>query len=71
MANKNSEIICSKYGDVMNHHADTLIHSTERNVTAKIDPSLGDLIEESHNCPGAGPSLRESPSKPIQRRSYL
>jgi len=38
----------------MNHHADKLIYSTERNVTAKIDPSLGGLIEETHNCPGCG-----------------
>jgi len=54
MANKNNKMICSKCGDVMNHYADKLIYSTERNVTAKIDPSLGGLIEESHNCPGCG-----------------
>jgi ribosomal protein S27AE len=49
-----SKMICPRCGNEMNHHADKLIYSTERNVTAKIDPSLGGLIEESHNCPGCG-----------------
>jgi ribosomal protein S27AE len=40
VAHKNNKMICSKCGDLMNHHTDKLIDSTERNVTSKIDPSL-------------------------------
>jgi len=50
----NRKMICAKCGSKMNHHADKLIYSTERNVAAKSDPSLGGLIEETHNCPGCG-----------------
>ena len=50
----NSKMICPKCGDEMNHHADKLIYSTERNKAENIDPSLGGLIEETHNCPGCG-----------------
>jgi ribosomal protein S27AE len=50
----NQKMICPKCGDEMNHHADKLIYSTERAATARIDPSLGGLIEETHNCPSCG-----------------
>jgi ribosomal protein S27AE len=49
-----SKMICWKCGNEMNHHADKLIYSTETNVMAKLDPSLGGLIEETHHCPGCG-----------------
>jgi ribosomal protein S27AE len=49
-----SKMICTKCGNEMNHHADKLIYSTEANAMAKIDPSLGGLIEETHHCPGCG-----------------
>jgi ribosomal protein S27AE len=65
-----SKMICPRCGSEMNHHADKLIYSTERNVTAKIDPSLGGLIEETHNCPGCG-AIASRIAEPIQRRSYL
>ena len=54
MANPKTKMICPKCGDEMNHHADKLIYSTEGGEAAKIDPSLGGLIKETHNCPGCG-----------------
>ncbi len=54
MATKDSKMICSECGGVMNHHADKLIYPTGPREGAKIDPSLGGLIEETHNCPGCG-----------------
>lgn len=48
------KMICSECGSEMNHHADKLVYSIEQSVTAKSDPSLGGLIEETHNCPGCG-----------------
>jgi ribosomal protein S27AE len=50
----NSTMICPKCGEKMNHHADKVIHSTERRESGKIDPALGGLIEEHHNCPRCG-----------------
>ena len=50
----NRKMICPKCGAEMNHHADKLTYSTEGVEGAKIDPSLGGLIEETHNCPGCG-----------------
>jgi ribosomal protein S27AE len=50
------KIICPKCGDEMNHHADKLIYATEGDVAAKIDPSLGGVVEETHNCPSCGAS---------------
>jgi hypothetical protein len=31
-----------------------MIYSAELGAAAKIDPSLGAMIEETHNCPGCG-----------------
>ena len=50
----NQKMICPKCGGEMNHHADKLIYSSEKSVTVKPDPSLGGLIEETHNCPACG-----------------
>jgi ribosomal protein S27AE len=54
MENHKSKMICPKCGDEMNHHADKMIYSAELGAAAKIDPSLGAMIEETHNCPGCG-----------------
>lgn len=50
----NQKMTCPKCGDAMNHHADKLIYSIEGDAAARIDPSLGGLIEETHNCPSCG-----------------
>ena len=49
-----SKMICPKCGNEMNHHADKLIYSNEGREAANFDPSLGGLIEETHDCPGCG-----------------
>jgi ribosomal protein S27AE len=54
MQGNKTKMICPKCGDEMNHHADKIIYSTDRRATAAIDPSLGGLIEETHNCPRCG-----------------
>ena len=54
MATKQNKMKCPKCGDEMNHHADKLIYSTEGRDTANIDPTLGGVIEETHNCAGCG-----------------
>ena len=54
MENHKSKMICPKCGDEMNHHADKLIYSTAERASARIDPALGGLIEETHQCPGCG-----------------
>jgi ribosomal protein S27AE len=48
------KMICPKCGDTMNHHAGKLTYPTEANVAAKIDRSLGGVVEETHNCPSCG-----------------
>ncbi len=58
-----SKMICPKCGNEMNHHADKLIYSIEGREAANFDASLGGLIEETHGCPVAAPSLRVLPSK--------
>ena len=54
MADTSNKMICPKCGDTMNHHADKVIYSGETDPRAGIDPELGGLIEETHNCPGCG-----------------
>lgn len=48
------KLICPKCGAEMNHHADKLIYCDEGRSPATSDPSLGGVIEETHNCPGCG-----------------
>ncbi len=49
-----NKMVCPKCGDEINHHADKLIYAAELPEAAKVDISLGGLIEEHHNCPGCG-----------------
>lgn len=49
-----NKMICPKCGDNMNHHADKLIYSDCEDEDAPVDPALGGVIEETHNCPGCG-----------------
>jgi len=50
----NTKMTCPKCGNTMNHHADKLSYPTGRNEHARVDPSLGGVIEETHSCPGCG-----------------
>jgi ribosomal protein S27AE len=53
MANKN-KMICPKCGDEMNHHADKLVDPVTPEEQKHINPVLGGLIEETHQCPSCG-----------------
>ena len=54
MATQSRSMICPKCGDEMNHHADKLVHPTDRHQAAAIEPSMDGLIEETHSCPSCG-----------------
>jgi hypothetical protein len=54
MATSEDKMICPHCGNEMNHHADKLIHPSDRRQLQKIDPSLGGLIEQTHGCPACG-----------------
>jgi len=48
------KVICPKCSAEMNHHADKLIYTDEKRPVATNDPSLGGIIEETHQCPACG-----------------
>ena len=47
-------VICPKCGEEMNHHADKLVYADEKRSAVTVDPSLGGIIEETHQCPACG-----------------
>jgi ribosomal protein S27AE len=49
-----AKMICSECGVEMNHHADKLVLPVTPEESARMDPELGGLIEETHTCPGCG-----------------
>jgi ribosomal protein S27AE len=54
MTNTKNKMICPKCGDEMNHHADKLVDPITPEERKHINPALGGLIEETHQCPSCG-----------------
>ena len=54
MARQKSKMICPKCGNEMNHHADKLIDPVKPEDLKQVNPALGGIIEEMHNCPRCG-----------------
>jgi ribosomal protein S27AE len=45
---------CPKCGAEMNHHADKLVQPTGHADEAAVDPTLGGVVDEVHECPACG-----------------
>jgi ribosomal protein S27AE len=54
MAQEKEQMICSKCGAEMNHHADKLVEPQSTADTRYVNPALGGVIEETHGCPACG-----------------
>lgn len=54
------KMICKECGDPMNHHADKLVDPISAQEAARMDATLGGIVEEMHYCAqcGVGDSRR-------------
>lgn len=50
----NGKMICPKCGGEMNHHADKVVYSTGADDSKAVQDVFGEVIEETHACPGCG-----------------